>query len=89
MSMPLADALAQVDLEAGRIYRCEVNGRKVEVRVLEDAAALIRPAPLAENDIMLDPWIELPLPPATFNGFATPGILPFDIPEIPTEEESA
>ncbi len=34
MSVALADALENVELEEGRTYRCEVHGRKIEVRVL-------------------------------------------------------
>jgi len=85
MSMLLADALAQVDLEAGRVYRCEVKGRKVEVRVLEDVPAAMLPAPLVESDVMLDPWVELPLPSGTLKVMANLGALPQDIPVIPAE----
>ncbi len=89
MSMPLADALAQVDLEAGRVYHCEVKGRKVEVRVLEEVPASMLPAPLVESDIMLDPWVEFPLPLGTFKVMAKLGTLPPDVPGIPAEEEPA
>lgn len=34
MGVALADALENVELEEGRTYRCEVHGRKIEVRVL-------------------------------------------------------
>jgi hypothetical protein len=30
MSMPLADALAQVDLEMGRVYRCKVLAQAID-----------------------------------------------------------
>jgi hypothetical protein len=83
MSMPLADALAQVDLEAGRVYRCEVKGRKVEVRVLEGVPAPMLPASPVESDIMLEPWVEFPLPSA-FRVVAKFGALPFDVPVIPS-----
>jgi hypothetical protein len=86
MSMPLADALAQVDLEAGRVYRCEVKGRKVEVRVLQDTPTSMSPTPLVESDIMLDPWVEFPLPSETFKVMAKLGSLPPDVPAIPAEE---
>jgi len=86
MSMPLADALAQVDLEAGRVYCCEVKGRKVEVRVLEEVPASMLPAPLSEADIMLDPWVEFPLPSGTFKVLAKLGAVPTDVPGMPTEE---
>jgi hypothetical protein len=89
MSISLADALAQVDLEAGRVYRCAVKGRNVEVRVLEAIPAALLPAPLVESDIMLDPWVEFPLPSGTFHGMAKPGALPLDIPEMPGEEGPA
>jgi hypothetical protein len=90
MSMGLADALAQVELEAGRVYRCEVKGRKVEVRVLEEVSAALLPAPLAESDIRLEPWVEFPLPSGTFNVLAKLGpLLSPEIPEIPAEEGPA
>jgi len=89
MSMPLADALAQVDLEAGRVYRCEVKGRKVEVRVLEEVSTALLPAALVEADVMLDPWVEFPLPSGTFTVLATPGALPLNVPVIPAEEGPA
>src|ERR1700730_15801289 len=89
MSMPLADALAQVDLEAGRVYRCEVKGRKIEVRVPEEVPASMLPAPLVESDVMLAPWVELPLPSGTFKVLATPGSLPLDVPAIPAQEGPA
>ncbi len=86
MSTALAEALAQVDLEAGRVYRCRVRGRKVEVRVLEDVPAALLPGPLVEADIMLDPWVEFPLPSGTLHVLARPGALPTDIPVIPPGE---
>jgi hypothetical protein len=86
MNMPLADALAQVDLEAGRIYRCEVKGRRVEVRVVDEVPASMLPAPLLASDVMLDPWVEFPLPSGTFKIMAKLGALPADVPEIPTED---
>ena len=38
MSIALADALEDVELEEGRTYRCEVHGRQVEVRVMTGAS---------------------------------------------------
>lgn len=38
MSIALADALEDVELEVGRTYRCEVHGRQVEVRVMTGAS---------------------------------------------------
>jgi hypothetical protein len=63
-------------VEAGCVYRCEVKGRKVEVRVLEEVPAALQPAPLDESDVRLDPWVELPHPSGTFNVLAKLGPLP-------------
>ncbi len=49
MSIPLADALALVDLETGGVYRCEVQGRLIEVRVLEKSPASILPTARVEE----------------------------------------
>jgi hypothetical protein len=54
MSRSLVEALGQVDLEIGRIYRCQVNGRWVELRVL--GAAEVAPVSVYdESDVMFDP----------------------------------
>ena len=59
MSVSLAEALEQVDLDAGNIYRCQVKGRWVEVRVLAtEPPALAKP--FVATDVMIDPWVELP-----------------------------
>ena len=87
MNNPLVEALAPLNLEPGRTYRCQVNGRRVEVRVLEEAPDEMLPAPLVESDIMLDPWIEFPQPEASFYVAATLGeVPPPDPPDIPMEE---
>jgi hypothetical protein len=88
MNNPLVEALAQMNLEPGRTYRYEVNGRQVMVRVLDQLPAEMLPAPLDESDIMLDPWVEFPPPKASFVVQAKPGELPPpDLPEIPAEDE--
>jgi hypothetical protein len=88
MSVSLIEALGQVDLEAGRTYRCQVKGRIVEVRVLDDIPPELMPAPLVESDIMLEPWVELPLLEPTFRVQAKLGELPPpDVPDIPAEDE--
>lgn len=56
MSMTLAEALANVELETGRTYRVQVNDRFIELKVLN-------PADITENDVMLDGWTALPAPP--------------------------
>jgi hypothetical protein len=88
MSVPLAEALEQVDLEAGRTYQCRVKGRIVLVRVLDTMPCDMLPAPPTENDVMLDPWVELPMPAGAIRLRSRPGSLPPpDVPEIPRDEE--
>jgi len=54
MSLSLVEALGQVDLEAGRVYRCHVKDKWVELRVLGPAE--VPPASVHdESDVMLDP----------------------------------
>ncbi len=78
MSVPLGDALQNVELKIGRTYRCEVNGRWVELRVLAERPHRAEP--------MFDPWVEFPLPSSQFRIRAKAGRLPLpDIPEMPTD----
>src|SRR5262249_48138196 len=89
MSLSLAEALGQVELEPGRTYRCQVKGRWIELRVLEPVA--IQPSSrYDESDVMLDPWVEFPLPEPGFTVIGEFGPLPPpDVPEIPTDEDEA
>jgi hypothetical protein len=81
MSLSLADALRQVDLQSGHVYRETVNGRTVEVRVLDDA-----PTPELAEKVMLEPWAEFPFG-AVGTVRAHPGTLPLpDPPVIPADE---
>lgn len=66
MGVTLEEALSQVPLEAGRTYRCKVNGFRVEVRVQREMPPELAPAPLVESDVMLDAWIEFPPPKGAF-----------------------
>jgi hypothetical protein len=86
MSMPLAQALQGVDLQKGQIYRCEVKGLLVELRVLERDNGAEAPS-IPESDIMLDAWVALPKPPPVAFGQSKLGKpkLP-TVPEIPAEE---
>ena len=83
MSIPLSDALQQVELEAGRVYECRVGNLQIEVRV--KTASSLLPDPLNPEDIMLDPWTEFPGPksgivlPVTRGGSLLPD--PQPIPE--------
>jgi hypothetical protein len=87
MSVPLAELLQSVDLEIGKVYRCEVKGRMVEVRVLPIPPELL-PAPLVESDIMLEPWVELPTPQGGIRIQTKPGKVPLpDPPFIPNDED--
>ena len=89
MSLSLVEALGQVDLETGRVYRCKVNGQWVELHVLGPS----EPQPVSvydESDVMFDPWVEFPQPTSGIVVHATPGSVPLpDVPEIPTDEEEA
>jgi len=87
MSLSLVEALGQVDLEAGRVYRCHVKDKWVELRVLGPAE--VSPASIYdESDVMLDPWVEFPRPTSDIRLRAKPGLLPLpDVPEIPTDED--
>ncbi len=82
MGMSLAEALRQVDLQPGQIYREQVNGWTVEVRVLDDA-----PRPELEAQVMLEPWVWFPDAPAGKFVQATPGPITLpDPPVIPRDE---
>jgi hypothetical protein len=85
MSLSLVEALGQVDLEAGRVYRCQVKGQWVELRVL-GPVAMEPSARLEESDVRLDPWVELPQPSPTTSVTGVFGSMPLpDLPEIPTD----
>lgn len=85
MSPTLAEALAEVDLEAGRVYHCQVKGRRVVVRVLGPAEAPT-PSSYDESDVMLDPWVEFPPPKPVVTVIARPGTLALpDVPYIPRD----
>lgn len=87
MSIPLAEALEKVDLEAGKTYRCRVREKWVVLRVLESNTPDLA-KPFMEEDVMLDSWVELP-PPKPIKMFpAKLGQAPaFDTPEIPEEDQ--
>lgn len=88
--MTLAEALEQVELEAGRTYRCRVNDKSVTVSVstVEDAFLA---DPIREEDIvvMRDPPFELAEPKPYAIVKARPGgnFMP-DIPEIPPDGDA-
>ena len=87
MSVSLEQALGQVDLEAGQVYRCRVKGHWVVVRVLEPGDVLPSTR-YDESDVMLDPWVEFPLTGKRITVVAQPGVprLP-DPPIIPTDQD--
>jgi len=85
--MTLAEALANVELEAGKTYDCLVNGNRVTVHVTP--ASRVSPAArYDESDVMLDPWCDLPS-----QGKPIPNVrlrwgkLPVDIPPMPADDE--
>ena len=87
MSVSLAEALKDVELHERQVYHCLVNGQRVEVRVL-GPKGVTQPARFDESDVMLDPWIEFPLPKPTscVEGVMGKAQLP-DRPQIPTDWE--
>ena len=87
MSLSIAEALEQVDLEPGQVDRCRVKGHWVELPVLP-AVERTKPAPIDESDRMLEPWVRLPGPAPTFQvvGAYGPPLQPY-IPEIPRDED--
>ena len=87
MGVSLAEALGQVDLEAGQVYRCQVKGRWVELRVLGPVD--LGPPCFDVSDVMLDPWVEFPLPESGISVVGEFGPLPPpDVPEIPGDEDA-
>jgi hypothetical protein len=88
MGLSLAEALRQVDLEAGQVYRCRVKGHWVELRVLDPVEEESR-SPFDVSDVMLDPWTEFPLPAPSIAVVGVFGPLPTpDIPEMPRDENA-
>ena len=89
MGMTLADALKQVDLEPGRLYRERVNGKTVVLRVIAD------PVPAEEQEASepdgppyLLPWFELPWGPGV-EVIAQPGPISWpDPPIVPPDYEA-
>ena len=91
MSLSLAEALEHVDLQPGHTYRETVNGRTVEVRVLDDAPTPRvlddEPTPELANQVMMLPWVEFPFTPRLTIQVKL-GKLPLpDPPVIPSDDE--
>jgi hypothetical protein len=84
MGVSLAEALEGVDLEVGQVYRCQVKGRWIELRVLD--AVESRSSPCDASDVRIDPWVEFPLSAAGVTVVGEVGSLPPpDVPEIPAD----
>jgi hypothetical protein len=86
INMTLAEALAQVDLEAGRTYDCVVNGKRITVQVFP-GTGIRAAARFDESDIMLDPWCDLPPQGTRIEVDVVRGKLPISIPYIPQDGE--
>jgi hypothetical protein len=93
MTLSLAEALRLVNganLQPGQTYHERVNGKTVEVRVLEDNGPTPEddgPTPELMEQVMLQPWVEFPFN-ATGTVRAQPGQLPLpDPPVIPEDDE--
>jgi hypothetical protein len=87
VGVSLAEASGQVELEAGQVYRCQVKGRWVELRVLDPVE--VGTSRFDASDVMLDPWVEFPLPAPSITVVGEFGPLPPpDVPVIPVDEAS-
>ncbi len=84
MSITLAEALSQVDLQPGRVYREAVNGNQVEVHVSADD----QPTPELAEQVMMLPWWDVPFC-GTAVVTATPGPVSWPDPPIisPLDQE--
>jgi hypothetical protein len=89
MSLSIAEALEQVDLEPGQVYSCQVKGNWIELRVLP-AGEQPKPVDVDDSEIMLVPWVRLPRPAPAFQvlGEYAPPRQPY-IPEIPRDEDES
>jgi len=85
--MTLAEALAQVPLEPGRTYECQVQGNRIVVQVVP--GRITQPvARYDESDVMLDPWCDLPIQGERITDFnLVQQRLPINIPYIPRDDE--
>jgi hypothetical protein len=91
MTVSLAETLRDFEFQPGRIYRCEVRGHNVELRVVgpqEDGKDSESAIP--ESDVTLEPWLELPESACRARGVSRlgPALLP-DRPFIPDNWEDA
>lgn len=62
--MTLIEALEAIDLEPGRIYRCQIRGMSVELRV--DSEDIVSETGSVESTVIEDApmpaWFEIPSP---------------------------
>ena len=84
MIMPIVEALRGWDVQPGVTYRTKVDGHTLEFRLINDDDV---PTPALEEQVMLQPWVEIPFfPQGTV--IARPGPLPLpDLPIIPDDDE--
>jgi hypothetical protein len=75
MSAVLAEAVAKLNLKPGQTVREVVNGFTAELRLLDD-----EPTPVLAEQVMLQPWWEVPFTPM-WTVTATPG--PMSLPDPP------
>lgn len=82
MSAVLAEAVKKLNLKPGQTIREVVNGFTAELRLLDD-----QPTPELAEQVMLEPWFEIPFyPTATVTATPGPVWLP-DPPIIPPDDE--
>jgi hypothetical protein len=90
VSALLAEALKKLNLQPGQTYRTTVNGCEVELRVFAPTVAKTPPEESSEfaDQVMHEPWVWFPDPPAVATVVAKPGPIDWpDPPVIPPEDE--
>lgn len=88
MNTSLEYALRDVELEAGRNYRCQVRGQWVEIRVLGPVSPT-EDSSVPSDEGMLDSWVELPEPkPAGQLRARVAPPFPPDAPDLPADDET-
>jgi hypothetical protein len=88
MNISLGETLRQLNLQPGT-YHFHLKAHDIEIRVVErKTPEPITAAQYDEDDVMLEPWVELPTPEPLGTVMAYPAPPPPpDIPEIPDEDD--
>lgn len=80
MSALLIEAIRSLRLRPGQVYRANVDGQTVEVRVTEGEAELA-------GGPMLEPWVDFPFEPTGSVPAQAGAVALPDPPVLPTDED--